>query len=625
MRFVNPSLFLWALLLLVPVILYLFRRRPVKVRVSTLLFFKSLAREHRESAWLRRLKRLLSFLLTILVMSASVGALVKVVVAPPAEAVKSVVILVDASASMASRDADGGTCMEKALVLIERRLAGLPDGITCSVMTHTNDADVLLTRSIDRREVNRALSSITVRPVEGDAEAALNLAWKLASLETPAAIWYATEGGDVRGDIAEKDADRISFVPLYVHLSEPVNAGITALSLRRKPLEHARYEGFVEIATQAPGPVEAKLDVSIDGTLLEVRSLALSPGASQRLLIPLDAGAGSILSLHLKTENDVLDLDNVVHARIPPFKPVNVCWVSASPVDPYTQLALLALVEHGEVEVFPVEPESYPAEGRFDVLIFSSWLPEKWPRDVPVVVIDPPGSAGPVRAVRIQGEGLPVERLRVAEEHHPLLYGVASSRIKLTQTCVLDTGEVLDPLWMGSSGPILSAGEVASQKVTVMGFQSERSSRFPLMASYPILIGNAVFWSVQSDDEKAGNNYTTGQVMPLEDETITFWTPDAEGGRKDEKTLKVRGNWYAIERLGLWETGDGTQGSASLLSRGETLLATAEDVEDEAAEAKDAAVEEGGLFTGDLTMLFLFLVVVVLLLENWLYHRRGVY
>lgn len=626
MQFMNPALFAWSLLMAVPVILYLFRRRPVKVRVSTLLFFKSLAREHRESAWLRRLKRLLSFLLTILIMSAAVGALVKAVVAPPAEAVKSVVILVDRSASMASRDAQGRSCMDRALAMMERRLEALPEGVTVSVMAHARHAAVILARSIDRREVRRALSRIAVRPVEGDSGAALDLAGKLAALQTPAAVWYATDSGDAVDFPAERRDARVSFVPFHVNLEAPVNVGITALSIRHKPLEHARYEGFVEVHATGEGRIEAELDVKIDGRLLEVRSLALEPGARDRLLIPLDAGEGSILSLALKAEGDALPLDNVVHARIPPFKPVRVCWVSSQPADPYTQLALLALCEEGEVEVFPVAPSSWPPAETFDVAIFSKWLPDAWPEMMPVIVVNPPGPCGPVQAVRLKNDGLPVDRLRVAEVHHPVLYGVASARVKLTQTCVLESGGLLDPLWIGPSGPILTAGQVASQKVVVMGFQPEQSSRLPLMASYPILMGNAVFWAVQSDDEKAGNNFRTGDVIQLEEDAVTFWKPGLHGAREDEKTVDVGGRWFSLADLGLWETGDGKKGSASLLSRKETLLPKAAAVAGAGGDAGEKdGMKGGGLFSGDLTFLFIWLVVLVLMLENWLFHRWGVY
>ena len=104
MRFLDPSLFAaWSLLVLAPIALYLFRPRPRTVRTSTLPFFKWLAREHQDSTWLRRLKHLLSLLLSILIVLTAAAALGRLVIARSSDSFRTVVILVDRSASMAAR------------------------------------------------------------------------------------------------------------------------------------------------------------------------------------------------------------------------------------------------------------------------------------------------------------------------------------------------------------------------------------------------------------------------------------------------------------------------------------------------------------------------------------------
>ena len=55
-----------------------------------------------------------------------------------------------------------------------------------------------------------------------------------------------------------------------------------------------------------------------------------------------------------------------------------------------------------------------------------------------VIVINPPGSLGPVPAARLAGDGLPLDSLRAIDRGHPLLYGVATGRVGLTQTAVLE-------------------------------------------------------------------------------------------------------------------------------------------------------------------------------------------
>ena len=101
MTFLEPANLHWLWLAAIPVALWLFRRQAKRVPVSTLLFFRSLAREHQESAWLRQVKRWLSLLLTLLVLVAAVLALAKPTGGSGGDKQEAMVVLLDHSASMA--------------------------------------------------------------------------------------------------------------------------------------------------------------------------------------------------------------------------------------------------------------------------------------------------------------------------------------------------------------------------------------------------------------------------------------------------------------------------------------------------------------------------------------------
>ncbi len=523
MRFMHPSLLGWLALLAVPIILYLFRRKPKKLKVSTLLFFKSLAKEHQESAWLRRLKRLLSFLLSAAVIAFATFALARLVISPPAGSLKSVVILVDRSASMAARDEKGATRLEEAKALVRERLAGLPGDVSVSVMTYDARPEILLPRSLDRRDAERALASISVRPIEGDAEGALALARRVAALETPSSIWHATDNGSHHQDTKDtKEASHGESGPLGdlglrraqssralvvevvdVSLASPTNVGITAFQLRRLPLERARFEAFVQIHGASKEPVEMQLEVRLDGTLVSVRKMTLEPGGRERLLVPVEgavgsSNAGKTLSLRVSAEGDCLAIDDEVHARIPEVSATKVLWIAPEP-DPFVQLALTSLGDETDIEVLHGGPDAWPPGEPVDVAIFDGWLPEEWPKAGAIIVMDPPRASGPVRAVRLESGGLPLTAIRPADERHPVLYGVATTRVALTQTAVLESDGPLEPLWVGPSGPVLAAGDVRGQRIVVMAFAPGRSERLPLMASFPLLIGNAIYWSAAAE------------------------------------------------------------------------------------------------------------------------------
>ncbi len=626
MRLINPAMLFWGLLVLVPIVMYLFRRKPKTVRVSTLLFFKALAREHQESAWLRRLKRLLSLLLSILIILAAVAGLARPVVAPEAGSLKSVVILLDRSASMASRDESGRTRLDAALDRLRQRLAGLPASVPVAVMIYDRRPRILLPPSFDRREVERVLSDIRVRPVAGQTRGALRLARELAALETPASVWHVTDGLPVTlapdpGAVTPADG-KITVEHIGLALDSPINAGLTAFQLRALPLEHGRLEAFVQIHAVSPAPVETKLELRLDGKLVAMRSMTVKPGGRERLLIPVKAGEGEVLSLKVTTPGDVLALDDEVHARVPQPPPIRVLWIRESP-DPFTRLALASITESQKVRVFQGGPASWPAKPEPDVVIFDGWLPKTWPAGPSVVVIDPPGSAGPVRAARLAGAGLPLSSVRPTDQRHPVLYGVASARVALTQTAVVEAEGPLQPLWVGPSGPILLAGEVRGQRLVVMAFAPRKSERLPLMASYPLLIGNAIYWSARPKIETRGaQGHKTGELIALQGEKLTWTLPGPrEAGRE---IVPIEGRWTELDRQGLWETDAGQTGSAALLSVRETVLAAAPAEGGDAPRTGRWGFLSASLFRGDLTWLFLWAVLAFLLVESLLYHRKAV-
>ncbi len=618
MHFQAPALLLWSLALVPVVALFLFRRRPRRVPVTTLAFFKSLSKSYQESAWLRRLKRLLAFLLACLTVLAGVGALAHLIVAPASGSLHSIVILVDASASMAATDAEGRTRLDEARELIDPLVAGVSPATRILVMSYDRRPQILLPHSLDRRAVRRALESIATRPVAGDPEKALELARRLAAVRAPAAVWHVT---DRAGASASSQSDDVTVETFNVGIPNPVNAGITAFELRHLPLENGRLEAFVEVSAAAEEPLDVTLEMSVDGTLVALRELTIGVADEAtettnraRLLLPIEGRTGETLSLAVRAEGDALALDNALYARIPEFRAIRAVWVRPDP-DPFTRLALAAISGAGEIECFESTPAEWPPADLGDVVIFDGWLPDEWPEELPAIVLRPPGSRGPVRAAPIPGDGLPIDRLRAIDQEHPLLYGVASERVAVTQTAVLETSSSLAPLWVGRMGPLMVAGERDRTRIVVMAFAPEKSERLPLLASYPLLLGNAILWTTQSATSSSpGSNFRTGDVIELAGDAIEWSVPP-----EAPVSLPRSGELTELDRIGLWKVGE-TRGSAALRSRSETLLEPRVIDPDD-----DRLGSTGSPLRGDLRPWLLWTLLILLLVEAWLFHRRGVF
>ncbi len=689
----------WSLLALAPIALYFFRHRPRTQRVSTLLFFKALAREHQESAWLRHLKKLLSLLLTLLVILAATLALARWIVAPRSEDQKAVVILIDRSASMAAEGDDGITRLHAAKRVLRRRLAGLASGVPVSVMAYDNRPETLVSRSIDMREVERAIEQVRVRPVAGDTDKVVRRAVALAGRDAPAAIWHATDGPPYQAMFAPRTseprvieaADRpdgadepvssdaatpptdpplsasgaagiseldalhrgdVRIEHISVAIDEPFNVGITQFALRKKKLQGDEYEVFVELAsTLRPKPgvkddEQASIDVTlhlyVDGVATTPRTCELKPGRvwrpSSGQMPTVTASKGQVMTLRVEAEGDVLPLDDSVHFRVPRSRPLDVVWIS----DEQSLAVGLALrelqgLQEQSVQVSHGGSKAWPVKGA-DVVVFEGWLPDEWPGDAHVVVINPPNELGPVLARRLQGDGLPLDHVRPTNPKHPLMLGIGSDRAKIVQTCVLSPSSALEPLWVGSQGPVLAAGEVGKQRVVVMGFDPMRfvpgeSEWFILTRSWPMLMANAVYWAgAPATFDASGLNLSTGQSIRVDGQSMTWLTPRPEStARPEEQVHRIDRPLVELDRVGLWRTdaydpnnpGQGEAGSAALLSRRETVFPVV-DKADATTDVRDSA---GWLdwLGGDQSTLLIWLILVVLVVESYLFHRHAVY
>ncbi len=626
MHFLQPA-FLWLLALgVIPVLLYLFRRKARTVPVSTLVFFKTLAREHQESAWLRRLKKLLSFLLTMFVLVAGTLALARMVAGSPGQGnYRTCVILLDRSASMAV--AEGGiTRLEEAKRRIGNRLGGIPDDAGLALVAYDCRPSVEQARTRVRRQLISSLDAIVPRPVAGDLETALDTAVTIASLETPALILLGTDSAPP--DVGAKLPAGIALERIEVAATAPVNAGITAFQARKAPLVRDTFDVHAEVQLNraAPSSREVHLELYVGGAPVQVRDISLEPGARQAIAFRVRGAGRQVLRMHLEMEGDVLALDDTVISALPRARPLVAVWIredsEETPQDAYTRIALGSLREEGGLELLAGTPEQWPLTNPADVLILDGWLPREWPADTPAVVINPPGSSGPIAARALDGP-VPYDSVRVGNPDHPVLFRVSSSRVAITQTAVFQPSGSFEPLWFAGREPVLAAGEVEGRRLVVMAFSPQLSERLPLTASFPLLLGNAVLWAAEGSEEARQRiqEGATGRFVEIADRSITWTHWDESRERLVTREQPIRSGAVELTRTGIWQTESGRIGTSHLLS------ATESDLPSRGAEetGRGSGADSGATPLRSPVRWLLFGILGVLVLESWLFHRHAVY
>lgn len=610
MRFLTPSYLHLLWLALIPLVLWLFRRQARRVPVSTLLFFKSLAREHQESAWLRRIKKWLSLILTLLVLLFAILALARPSGTLSADAVSAAVVVVDCSASMAAQDVQGQTRLDAARQRVKERLRTLPDQAVVSLIAFDARPRVLLSRSRNHRECLRLLEELTPAPIEGKPEAALTVAQRLADLESRSSIWVAS-------DLQPPASTAVDWIP--VALREPLNVGLTGFQIRHSPLARDRYEAFVKVSVSAGNAAKATttLEVTISGRIAQLRELELAPGESSALILPLEGVRGQQMEIRLKTAGDCFGWDDALAAPLPKTKPLSVAYFAEKP-DPFTELALSALIENGRIEMRKGDPAAWPPKEQPDVYIFEHWLPKEWPAGRPVIALTPQGSSGPVQTRR--SSSVPYDGVRSVQPDHPVLFRASSSRIALTQTTLLTLPTSIEPLWFAGSEPVLAAGEYEGQRLVCTAFSPAQSEQLALLPSFPLILGNALYWCAENSEALTDTRTLhTGEL--LHTGSLVQWHA-WNGSSFIEVADDPAHGLLALSRIGAWETGD-RSGACALISAAETDLPAL------AADAAHSTQPAAPLITASAFSTWpkrlIWLALVVLLAESFLFHRKAVY
>ncbi len=633
LHFLNPAGWWWAAALAAPIILYLVRPRPRRLRVATLAFYLAPLGKPSDTPWLQRLKRLLSFVLSALLLLAAAMALAKPVIAPSADGLKTAVVVVDRSAAMGAVE-DGRTRLAAAVALARIQLDALPTGAAVAVIAYDRRADIVLPRTTDRRAAVRALEALLPRPIAADESrraAALALAARLAAIEAPGAVWECTARPDPDAAIALPAS--VSYLRLGVGRTTTINAGIAACDVRPLPMDAVHQELYLALVASAP--CTATAEISLDGRPIALRSVEFTADhREERVVLPLEPGpSGGVLTVHVTTPGDALACDDRVELVLPPPRPLTVAVIGPAP-DPFLQLALAGF-SADQIKVELVKPEAWKIDLPADVLLFTGWLPDTWPTGRPVVICDPPHALAPL-LVTLLPEGVGVDGPRTPDPGHPVLYGVASPRVTLWQQAVLGADSGLAPLWSSAVGPLLLAGEVHGARAVVMSLAPGKSERLALLASWPLLIGNSLLWAGQPAREAAaGRRCRTGDVIAVHGSELRWAaasteTPTEPASSAGSSTFALRGGWAELDRVGRWSTDGGDSGTAGVFSAeasglGAAVPATGSVVASISNTSSTTASLTARWLSGDLVPLLAAFAAALLLSEAWLCHRRGIH
>lgn len=535
MSFLAPWAFLFGLIALPIVALYLLKIKRRKAPVPSVEFWMTVVKETRATSLFRKLKRIFSLLLQILILALLVFALGNPILGSALIKRESVVVILDASASMKT--------MEGKKTRFE--LAG--EKVRELVRSKGYEDDVMLVLAAGRPEVAcpfmgsadaviEALEKTAPRNCEANLAAAHELACAMLSGKENPLVFVVSDGSS--GDVAAMlDKNGYTSYIKVGRVSE--NVGITAFEARKNRSLMTDYV-FTRVRNYSSKKKEIALEIWKDEgggeELWTAEKIELAPGEEvARTFRPLALEGGARVRMKLIT-GDPYPLDDEAFTLIRPTRSMKVVLVTTDAEGKFFQAALNAmgaLVANESLIVTPGEYENLDAAGRnADVTILNS---------SPVSVEKVPGD---VIAFHTGGAGLPLEKLgekknpAVSEwkREHPIMRYITFTRVfleKAEEVRLLGEAEVL---LESDEGPLMLLFE-GDRKILYAGFDV-MDTDMPFRIAFPSLLRNILHAFEESDYGLLKSSYATGErVIPtrrLENASeVSVARIDSTGEEKD--------------------------------------------------------------------------------------------
>jgi hypothetical protein len=615
-----PLNLLW-LLLLVPVIIffYLLKLKRREMVVSSVLLWSRLVKDVQANAPFQKLKKNLLLLLQLLIAILAILALARPAFFTRSLGGSNVVVVLDGSASMQSRDA-GGTRFAAAQAAALKMVGDMHGGDRMMVLLSGARTHRLTGFTSDKNELRRAISSAAPLDTTTNLREALLLAVSAAGsgiLSGGSRIYVLSDGAF--GDLDELDTrgSEVQFVKIG---SRSDNVGVVAMDVRRSFKDEGGYQMFVAVRNFSPEAKKCNLEFYRNEALIDVRPVELPPadkalGFSEKAEVFNNiVEATGILRARLDL-NDDLEADNEAYSQLSPRREVNVLLVTDGNL--YLEKAL-NLDPH--VKLSTSTPSAYNGQTGFDVVVFENSGPAEVGPGAHLYI----NCGGPTAPVDIKGK-ITNATILDWERAHPAMRYVKLSQLQMSEALTATRRPWGVTLAEHEQGPALVVGEKGGVKSAYVGFPLLKTE-FPLRVAFPIFFNNMVQWLATRPGQTEGLQLRTGETAPVEvPPTVTELTVTDPEGRKHRVRPEGRLAYISdTERRGIYtvEGKDFKQEFAvNLLSRDESATQPQDRIR--FGRRSLAAADAGGVRTAREVWRWLALAALLILgLEWWVFHKR---
>ncbi len=619
----STILTLGGLVLAAVTVLYIMKLRKRRIQVPFSPLWKQVLTEKKQSSdfW-KRLRRLFSWFVHVLLACLLAFALADPHFETEVVQGRHILLLVDSSASMASTDVSGGVdrldiAKQKAREILDT--IGPEDRVM--LVEFNNQLRPLSPFVAEASVLEQPLRDISVVATGTSYSEALRFAADSLRDKERGELILISDGSGLKAESIEGFdlGDGVTLRHLKVGEASG-NLAVTAFNVRRYLANKLDYELFVRVTSSFDRPVNAEIEIYADGRLVDTKPIQLDANDAYQRFYPSQAVSGERLEarVRLKTTDarDVFPLDDRAYALLPPTRKTTVMVVTEGNL--YLEGPLLL---NPNLDVTRVTLENYSPEkaASFDVTIFDRVAPK------------PPATGGLLYFGPPAGEFTPWETTKQVpdpiitrtKKSHPLMrwISLADVNIGVADQWKLRGGDTV----VASSAlglPLLVARQEEDRKVVGVAFDV-RNSDLPLRVAFPVFLLNAIdFFSL--DDPSLVETNQTGKTwsVPMKTESARVDVTYPDGSTASVPVYDGRAVVYG-EQTGFYRIASPEVTktvAANLADNQESKIAPEELNLDKVEIKRDTSAL---IFDRhDLWIWALLAVLLMLMIEWWTYNRR---
>jgi hypothetical protein len=643
-------------------VLYFLKLRRREMPVSSTILWKKAIQDLQVNAPFQKLRRNLLLFLQLLILLALLLALAKPVVnVPNVTAGKTTVILVDRSASMSAKTADGKMRLDEAKRRAKELVDSMQRDATAMVIAFDDAPEMMQTWTSDANLLRQAIDR--VQPT--DRKTRLKLTYQLADAKLffiPDQMRSNLTPPDVRifSDGRVLDAGELSIKsPVTLEQigdDKTGNIAVVALSAKRNYERPTQVQVFARLANFGPEPVSSSVELTVDGQRVQTGSntVFLLPDRwteaersaytgkegnrqpTDSVEFQLDLTESAVVRVEqTRKEGDALAADDAAQVVVPPPKRMSVLLVTDG--NYFLELALRSqkqLEKHDTMSPLAFE-ENKPAN--YDVYVFDRYKPTQLPAAGDFIYFGTVPDGLKLKVKR-DANGAPelLENMGVLDwqRDHPILRGPTFNRLFVRSAVKLDVPLDSQVLVDGMKGPLIVLHRENNAVHLVVSFDVLEST-WPIppeSVSFVYFMSNLMEFLAVGSDIGVKEALDPGSTIKIPRTSLTKGTQSMTEinlidptGKRLTYPVPATGDVVlpALEHVGVYKTDPPVPSyermAVNLLDANESNLVPASS----APGGKPDDVQKGsGKVRRDLWRYLVMAGIAFLFVEWWVYTRR---